>query len=39
MSDKDQKWNDLYERYTDKTRAFFEESKEKTVKALDEALG
>jgi len=38
MSNQDQKWHDLYERYTEKTREFFNESREATVKALDEAL-
>jgi polyhydroxyalkanoate synthesis regulator phasin len=38
MSNNDQKWYDLYERYTEKTREFFNESKESTVKGLDEAL-
>ncbi|MDI9244499.1 zinc ribbon-containing protein [Marinobacter sp. CHS3-4] len=38
MSDQDKKWYDLYERYTEKTKEFFNESKDATVKALDEAL-
>ena len=38
MSEKDQKSYDLYERYTEKTRQFFNESKESTVQALEDAL-
>lgn len=38
MANTEQKWFDLYERYTEKTKEFFNESKESTVEALDEAL-
>lgn len=38
MSDNDKKWTETYERFAEKTRSFFEASREKTVHSLDEAL-
>lgn len=38
MSNKEQNLNDLYQRYTEKTRKFFDESRETTVKTLEESL-
>ncbi|MFE8072339.1 zinc ribbon-containing protein [Marinobacteraceae bacterium S3BR75-40.1] len=38
MAENDKKWNETYERFAEKTRTFFSESREKTVQSLDEAL-
>lgn len=38
MSDNERNWTDAYERFAEKTKSFFAESREKTAQTLDEAL-
>ena len=38
MADNEKKWTEAYERFAEKTKTFFAESREKTVQSLDDAL-